>query len=681
MTVAAVTPRISYDGDGANTYFTYPFKIIETTDIEVWITDSGGNRNQISSGFNVDTDNARVVYPYPPLSGPILPVGSSIELVRSEPYTQELNLTAEGTFNAEVIELALDKLTMIDQQLNDRVDELVLSASADILDGSITTNKLANLAVTAQKIANLTITADQIASATITAAKIELLTITAAQIANATITSTQIASATILGSNIAVATITGANIGIGTISGSNIGTGAITASNIATGTITATQIASQTIVADNIANLTITTNKIGLLQITNALINDLDASKINAGLLSVSRLNILGIIMQNFIWTDHSPSGAYVSWSGGTLVYAGVTRSIAAGNTNNKYIYWQLSAPTVFQSSNSFPSLGNDDFLISTNIAGVHDLAFNNSSAAQSIVGSGIADRTITATNIVAGTITGNEIANATIAAVNIANATITATQIANATITAAQIANGTITATQIASATITASQIANLTITAAQIANLAIGSGQISSITADKITTGTLNANLVTIASTDGKMTLSGNIFQVKDASDVIQVTIGKYNGTNYGFAAGLDPGNPNVLLSSAGLQIYGVGYMQFHGGATIYLYSSGDSKYSVVRNVLGAVSLITQSSDYWTCDGSFYFTGLTKFMEVQGTVGLCTSNGTVNYQGGDRIIYLGNRNAAPTGNPTAGGFMYAESGALKWRGSSGTVTTIANA
>ena len=34
-----------------------------------------------------------------------------------------------------------------------------------------------------------------------------------------------------------------------------------------------------------------------------------------------------------------------------------------------------------------------------------------------------------------------------------------------------------------------------------------------------------------------------------------------------------------------------------------------------------------------------------------------------------------------APTGNPTGGGFLYVESGALKYRGSSGTVTTIANA
>lgn len=46
-----------------------------------------------------------------------------------------------------------------------------------------------------------------------------------------------------------------------------------------------------------------------------------------------------------------------------------------------------------------------------------------------------------------------------------------------------------------------------------------------------------------------------------------------------------------------------------------------------------------------------------------------------------GNGVIYIGNRYTAPTTNPAGGGVLYAESGALKWRGSSGTTTTIANA
>lgn len=47
----------------------------------------------------------------------------------------------------------------------------------------------------------------------------------------------------------------------------------------------------------------------------------------------------------------------------------------------------------------------------------------------------------------------------------------------------------------------------------------------------------------------------------------------------------------------------------------------------------------------------------------------------------GGEGIIFIGNRIAAPGSNPSGGGILYVESGALKYRGSSGTVTTIANA
>jgi hypothetical protein len=46
-----------------------------------------------------------------------------------------------------------------------------------------------------------------------------------------------------------------------------------------------------------------------------------------------------------------------------------------------------------------------------------------------------------------------------------------------------------------------------------------------------------------------------------------------------------------------------------------------------------------------------------------------------------GDGVMHIQNRRAAPSSNPSSGGILYVESGALKYRGSSGTVTTIANA
>ena len=49
--------------------------------------------------------------------------------------------------------------------------------------------------------------------------------------------------------------------------------------------------------------------------------------------------------------------------------------------------------------------------------------------------------------------------------------------------------------------------------------------------------------------------------------------------------------------------------------------------------------------------------------------------------YGGGSQVIFIANSTAAPTTNPTGGGVLFVENGALKYRGPSGTVTTIAPA
>jgi hypothetical protein len=75
-----------------------------------------------------------------------------------------------------------------------------------------------------------------------------------------------------------------------------------------------------------------------------------------------------------------------------------------------------------------------------------------------------------------------------------------------------------------------------------------------------------------------------------------------------------------------------------------------------------------------------------------VQGTDGLTAINlaggrsiqigaGPNSLGGGTGVIGITNSTAVPTSNPTGGGILYVENGALKYRGSSGTVTVIAPA
>jgi len=47
--------------------------------------------------------------------------------------------------------------------------------------------------------------------------------------------------------------------------------------------------------------------------------------------------------------------------------------------------------------------------------------------------------------------------------------------------------------------------------------------------------------------------------------------------------------------------------------------------------------------------------------------------------FGGGRGVVGIANAPQVPVSNPAAGGVLYAEAGALKWRGSAGTVTTIA--
>ena len=505
------------------------------------------------------------------------------------------------------------------------MDELILPSSWSVMqnDGGVN--------VTGNDIEDDTITADNIEGLTITASEIAAATITATQIANATITGAQIANATIEGSNIANATIAGSNIDNATIEAANIANATITATQIENATITTTEIANATIIATNIsgtaaitgsqlaaaagivgtqiANTTITggnlvNNTIGATQIelaaiTGSLIanstieggnianNTITATQIAAATITGSEIanttisgdNVINntitigkvslpIIVVSGTFTDDSPDGSSVAWSGVTIDYNGTTYTITNGNTNLKYIWWDFSlSTTTFQTAANLPTLANEDVIVATNTAGIHKLIWNATDvsgdqiaagtitganiAATTINGSNIANNTIEAGQIANATITGTEIAGTTIAGSNIVNNTISATQIANATITTTQIsgsaaitggqiATGTITSTNITNATITgtdiatgtitgthiqnasiagtdigsltiaASNIANLTITAGKIANATITDAQIGSLSATKITAGTMNAARISGGDING-VTITG--------------------------------------------------------------------------------------------------------------------------------------------------------------------------
>lgn len=111
---------------------------------------------------------------------------------------------------------------------------------------------------------------------------------------------------------------------------------------------------------------------------------------------------------------------------------------------------------------------------------------------------------------------------------------------------------------------------------------------------------------------------------------------------------------------------------------------------------NIRSAVNQVSNLLEVWNSTGGTLLAKITSGGYVQ-TPGMIGSDGltsmlfpgtrsvsignTVSLGGGQLVLGINNATTVPTSNPTGGGILYAEGGALKWRGSSGTITTIAAA
>lgn len=119
--------RISYNGNGIATEFAYTFKILEKSDMKVLHVAADGTEQLLTKDYYVDMEKSVVLYPgyapgaeIPEQNRPlILPAGERLVLYREVPITQESALDKHWPFN--VIENGLDKLTIICQQIWDRL--------------------------------------------------------------------------------------------------------------------------------------------------------------------------------------------------------------------------------------------------------------------------------------------------------------------------------------------------------------------------------------------------------------------------------------------------------------------------------------------------------------------------------------------------------------------------------
>jgi hypothetical protein len=155
-------------------------------------------------------------------------------------------------------------------------------------------------------------------------------------------------------------------------------------------------------------------------------------------------------------------------------------------------------------------------------------------------------------------------------------------------------------------------------------------------------------------------------------------------------------------TVTSTAGFKVTGANTIEDTNGIAPYLYFRAgtfevNARTATFRplTVKGAASQTANLTEWQNSGGTMVaaigldgrpkFNGLkdlgdltTIFQPGQRNLGLINM---ASFGGGAGVVGIANATTVPTTNPTGGGILYSEGGALKWRGSSGTVTVIASA
>jgi hypothetical protein len=139
MTVSTQLSKITYNGDGSTTQWTFSFPGHDTGAIIVYITDNSGNVIQLST-LNYSVTLNPAIQPNPtsiggvviyPLSGPPLAVGNKLTIRRLLPIIQQTSLSNQSIIYPPVVETDDDYLTLVDQQLQEQISRSIMVNVSD----------------------------------------------------------------------------------------------------------------------------------------------------------------------------------------------------------------------------------------------------------------------------------------------------------------------------------------------------------------------------------------------------------------------------------------------------------------------------------------------------------------------------------------------------------------------
>jgi hypothetical protein len=110
-----VAPRVQYVANGATTVFTFPFPVIDAADLKVWFADGEAPSSYTVSGLSQGA-GGQIQFAAPP------PDGTRITLLRDMPVRRLTDFQDAGEFRASAINEELDRLAMMVQQVELKVD-------------------------------------------------------------------------------------------------------------------------------------------------------------------------------------------------------------------------------------------------------------------------------------------------------------------------------------------------------------------------------------------------------------------------------------------------------------------------------------------------------------------------------------------------------------------------------
>ncbi|MGW2739133.1 hypothetical protein ACWC4D_33650 [Streptomyces sp. NPDC001288] len=216
----------------------------------------------------------------------------------------------------------------------------------DILDGVITTAKLADDAVTAAKVATAAINVDALAAAAVTAAAIAADAVTTAAIAAGAVGSDELTASAVTAAKIAAGAVIAGKLDANSVVAGNIAAAAVQAGNLAANSVQAGNLAADSVQAGNVAANAITARELTALAVTAGKIaaNAVTAGTIAAGAVTATSLTV-GIsdsLSQKLtdamgdasVWTTAADTGTWAVVTGVTDASAGSTVIQASGKTS-----------------------------------------------------------------------------------------------------------------------------------------------------------------------------------------------------------------------------------------------------------------------------------------------------------------------------------------------------------